>query len=76
MTLPKTTLKMFELGVMPQIKALKLSLPELYSSHYFCQVNVDNFVAEPLQHLVYCFQCFKERGNHCSFWKNGWCLSQ
>jgi N-carbamoylputrescine amidase len=36
-----------------------ITLPELYSSHYFCQSeDVDNFV---LQHLVYRFQCFSQR---------------
>jgi N-carbamoylputrescine amidase len=35
---------------MPQIKAEVITLPELYSSHYFCQSeDVDNFaLAEPL----------------------------
>jgi predicted amidohydrolase len=62
--------------VMPQIKAEVITLPELYSSHYFCQSeDVDNFGRAALQHLVYRFQCFSQRtrrSNHCSFFEKEW----
>jgi N-carbamoylputrescine amidase len=57
-------------------------LPELYSSHYFCQSEVDNFaLAEPLYSTS--FIAFSALAKELSVViivpfrkKNGWCLSQ
>jgi N-carbamoylputrescine amidase len=68
---------------MPQIKAAEvITLPELYSSHYFCQSeDVDNFaLAEPLHSSFIAFSALaKELGVVIIVpfsKKNGWCLSQ
>jgi hypothetical protein len=34
---------------------LAISLPELYSSHYFVKEDVDNFALAELRTSVYCF---------------------
>jgi predicted amidohydrolase len=44
MTLPKTTLKNVWVGCDAANQGAEvITLPELYSSHYFCQSDVDNF---------------------------------
>jgi N-carbamoylputrescine amidase len=75
--LPKTTLKKCLVRDAASQGVEVISLPELYSSHYFCQSeDVDNFaLAEPLYStsFIACFGKRIRRGNHCSvFRKKGW----